>query len=83
MENYIVRIYDRDPDDAERVTGVLESVEQQTGRPFHSIGALRSMLSAPAKGALPVIHPSAGSRVERHLAPRPPNRVAEPTTEGK
>ena len=48
MENYIVRIYGRDPGDSDRVTGMLESVEQETRRPFHSLDALRSMLDAPA-----------------------------------
>jgi hypothetical protein len=48
MENYIVRIYGRDPGDSDRVTGMLESVEQETRRPFHSLDALRSMLNAPS-----------------------------------
>ena len=48
MENYIVRIYGRDPGDSDRVTGMLESVEQETRRPFHSLDALRSMLDAPS-----------------------------------
>ena len=48
MENYIVRIYGRDPDDSDRVTGMLESVEQETRRPFHSLSALRSMLDVCA-----------------------------------
>ena len=48
MENYIVRIYGRDPGDSDRVTGMLESVERETRRPFHSLDALRSMLNAPA-----------------------------------
>jgi hypothetical protein len=51
MENYIVRIYGRDSGDSDRVTGVLESVEQETRRPFHSLDALRSMLGAPSAGA--------------------------------
>ena len=45
MENYIVRIYRRDCSNPEKVTGMLESVEQETRQPFHSIGALRSLLS--------------------------------------
>jgi hypothetical protein len=36
MENYNVRIYGRDPDDSDRVTGILESVEQETHRPFRA-----------------------------------------------
>ena len=51
MENYIVRIYGRDPSDSDRVTGMLESVEQETRRPFHSLDALRSMLDVPAAEA--------------------------------
>ncbi len=46
MENYIVRIYRRDCSDPEKVTGMLESVEKETRQPFHSIDALRSLLSA-------------------------------------
>lgn len=45
MENYIVRIYRRDQDDPERVTGMLESVETQTRRPFNTLRALHSLLS--------------------------------------
>ena len=48
MDNYIVWIYDRDPDDSDSVSGILESVEQETRRPFNSLGKLRSMLGAPA-----------------------------------
>jgi len=48
MENYIVRIYGRDPDDSDRVTGILESVEQKTHRPFQSLDDLRSMLHVAA-----------------------------------
>lgn len=48
MENFIVRIHRRDPDDSDRVTGILESVEQETHRLFHSLDDLRSMLDAPA-----------------------------------
>jgi len=44
MENYIVRIYDRDPNDARSVTGVVESVEKQTCRPFHSMDSLETLL---------------------------------------
>lgn len=53
MENYIVRIYRRDCSNPEKVTGMLESVEQETRQPFHSIGALQLLLSAaPAPGFL-------------------------------
>jgi hypothetical protein len=49
MENYIVRIYGRDPGESDKVTGMLESVEQETRWPFHSLDALRSMLDLPAQ----------------------------------
>ena len=48
MDNYIVRIYSRDKEDPDKVTGILESVEQQTRRPFHSLDALHAMLHTPA-----------------------------------
>ncbi len=45
MENYIVRIYRRDSTDPEQVNGVLESVEQDTRRPFANLNTLSSMLA--------------------------------------
>ena len=45
MENYIVRIYRRDASDPEQVTGMLESVEQDTRRPFKNLTTLTSMLA--------------------------------------
>ena len=48
MENYIVRIYSRDKEGSDKVTGILESVERQTRQSFLSLDALRSMLHAPA-----------------------------------
>ena len=63
MENYIVRIYGRDPGDSDRVTGMLESVEQETRRPFHSLDALRSMLDAPAAAERQDADPRAIPRV--------------------
>ncbi len=56
MENYIVRIYRRDCADPEQVSGVLESVEQDTRRPFASLKDLNSMLAA-GSGVLPTITP--------------------------
>lgn len=44
MENYIVRIYRRDENDRGKVTGVIESVEQQTTQTFHTLNNLRSVL---------------------------------------
>lgn len=65
MENYIVRIYDRDPSDSDRVTGMLESVEQETRRPFHSLDALRSMLDAPGAEDLQPPDPIATPQAQR------------------
>jgi hypothetical protein len=45
MENYIVRIYRRDNSDPERINGVLESIEQETQRPFASLNTLKNMLA--------------------------------------
>ncbi|HHJ16141.1 MAG TPA: hypothetical protein ENJ80_05525 [Gammaproteobacteria bacterium] len=45
MENYIVRIYRRDENDPEKVTGMLESVEYETRESFHSINALQALLT--------------------------------------
>jgi hypothetical protein len=44
MENYIVRIYRRDSTDPDRVNGMLESVEQETRRPFANLNTLNTML---------------------------------------
>lgn len=45
MENYIVRIYRRDSANPEQVNGMLESVEQDTRRPFANLNTLNSMLA--------------------------------------
>ena len=45
MENYIVRVYRRDSSDPDKLTGVCESVEQETQDTFHSIGKLMSLIS--------------------------------------
>lgn len=52
MENYIVRIYRRDEDDPEKVTGMLESVEHETRESFHSINALQALLCAHSASGL-------------------------------
>lgn len=52
MENYIVRIYRRDRDNPGQVTGILESVEQETRQTFHTLDTLHSFLvDAPATPA--------------------------------
>lgn len=48
MESYIVRIYRRDPENADSAVGTIEFVEHQVSRPFHSLETLRSMMRAPA-----------------------------------
>jgi len=60
MENYIVRIYRRDENDPEKVTGMLESVEYETRQSFHSIDALQALLT-PHAGA----HLGESMRTER------------------
>jgi hypothetical protein len=44
VENYIVRIYRRDQDNPEQVTGILESVEQETRQTFHTLKTLHAFL---------------------------------------
>lgn len=50
MENYIVRIYRRDPLDPNKVTGVVESVENETEIPFSSISNLCAVIDCQMKG---------------------------------
>ena len=50
MENYIVRIYRRDSDDPNKVTGICESVEKETRDSFNTLGKLVSLIS-PARAA--------------------------------
>lgn len=45
MENYIVRIYNRDHEDSCKVTGTLESVEHETLQAFQSLNALPELLN--------------------------------------
>jgi hypothetical protein len=71
MENYIVRIYRRDPLDSDRVIGMLESVEQETRRPFHSLDALRSMLDTGAIEDLPAASPLSTTDAQGRLSLMP------------
>ncbi|MEN8801418.1 MAG: hypothetical protein ABF297_05510 [Thiogranum sp.] len=48
MENYIVRIYRRDKSDPNKLTGVCESVEQETRSTFSTLSNLMSLIS-PAR----------------------------------
>lgn len=45
MESYIVRIYRRHVTEPDRVVGMVESVEQETRRPFHSLRQLERLLT--------------------------------------
>jgi len=49
MENYIVRIYRRDESDPDKLTGVFESVENETRNSFTSLNSLIDLLT-PARG---------------------------------
>ena len=68
MENYIVRIYRRDCSNPEKVTGMLESVEQETRQPFHSIGALRSLLSAAPAPDLHESRPPGDAEISKNIS---------------
>lgn len=50
MENYVVRIYRRDPSDPRKVAGVFESVECQTENSFTHLSALLSLLETRRSG---------------------------------
>jgi len=45
VENYIVRIYQRDETDPNKIAGVFESVEQQTEKTFSTLKSLMSLLT--------------------------------------
>lgn len=47
MENYILRIYRRDAQHAERVAGVIEDVENGQTRSFRTLGELMALLAEP------------------------------------
>lgn len=47
VENYIVRIYRRVDGDPDHVIGMVERAETQEQRPFHSLSALKRLLSDP------------------------------------
>jgi len=67
MENYIVRIYRRDSTDPEQVNGMLESVEQDTRRPFAHLNTLNAMLAGNLEEAPTKSTPS-GSTAHPTLA---------------
>ena len=45
MENYIVRVYRRDDQNPDEVIGMVERVEREDRRPFHSLSELCKILS--------------------------------------
>lgn len=45
MENYIVRIYRRDETNPDKMTGIFESVEDETQNTFTSLGSLIDLLT--------------------------------------
>ena len=44
MENYIVRIYRRDPEDPKKIAGMVEHVGIDQGKSFTSIDELKGIL---------------------------------------
>jgi hypothetical protein len=53
MDNYIVRIYRRDPDDPRKIAGMVELVEQEEKKAFTGIEELvRILVAVPGKGDL-------------------------------
>jgi hypothetical protein len=65
MENYIIRIYRRDENNPDRLTGLLESVEGETRHPFHSLNGLCALLS-PLKDMEEMEQPAVKSVPETH-----------------
>ena len=61
MENYIVRIYRRDHNNPDQVTGILESVEEETQQTFHNLNALHSFLLRQPAESTPAETPSGKS----------------------
>ena len=51
MNNYIVRIYRRDPMDPEKVTGMVECVERDERRNFSDFNELRAFIGTEAASA--------------------------------
>jgi hypothetical protein len=50
MDNYIVRIYRRDPRHPEQLVGMVESVEQESQQRFHTAHELLAILLASRPG---------------------------------
>jgi hypothetical protein len=51
MENYIIRIYQRNDKDAEQVAGQVEVVGQEKVQVFHNFEELKVILSTHKTGA--------------------------------
>ncbi len=52
MDNYIVRIYRRDPRHPERLVGVVENVERESQQRFHTVHELLAILVESNAGRL-------------------------------
>ncbi len=46
MDNYIIRIYRRDPADPQKIAGIAEAVETEKKRAFSTSGELVNILNA-------------------------------------
>jgi len=62
-EGYIVRIYRRDPENPERVTGTLECAGSQESRVFHSAAELLQLLELERRAAPTGAGAGAGAQV--------------------
>jgi hypothetical protein len=51
MENYIVRVFRRDPDDSERLTGQVETAGKEEKKAFRNFEELMMILSRQEKGS--------------------------------
>ena len=69
MESYIVRIYRRDRDDRDRITGLVEDVDGQKRHRFTSFEGLRRLLAKRSRR-------SSTDRPPRAPATKPPKSVS-------
>ncbi len=51
MENHIVRVFRRDPDDPERLTGQVETAGKEEKKAFRNFEELMMILSTQEKGS--------------------------------
>ncbi len=50
MENYIVRIYQRDEKNSRKIAGMVEIIEADDKKPFGSFEELQQILALPRDG---------------------------------